>query len=63
MSSALQNFKFIGFIWGGYNRTSTLARRQAKFYLPRQPLAAEVDKPAEVDNVLSTLAPYSYRLK
>ena len=36
---------------GGYNHTPTLARRQAKFYLPRQPSAAEVDKPAKVDKV------------
>ena len=36
--------------WGGYNHTSMLARRQDKFYLPRQPSAAKVDKPAKVDN-------------
>ena len=35
----------------GYNRTSTLARREAKFHLPRQTSAAQVDKPAEVDKI------------
>ena len=55
MSSALQNFKFIGFIWGEYNRTSTLARWQAEFDLPRQPSAAEVDKVAEVNKYICLL--------
>ena len=36
---------------GGYNHTSTLALREAKFYLPWQPLAAQVDKPLEVDKI------------
>ena len=31
---------------GGYNRTFSRANRQAKFHLPRQATAAEVDKGA-----------------